>query len=122
LLLLRALVGIQLLWQSVTYLNTPEKGVIFWIMGLTTFTSGILLLGGLLTPLIALFIGFGGVGLFMSLIPSPGQTLFNHNLAIIDLVVLAFAIAALGPGAFSLDARMFGRREIPIPPGPETRP
>jgi len=30
-------------------------------------------------------------------------------------VILAAAIALLGPGAFSLDARLFGRREIVIP-------
>jgi len=30
-------------------------------------------------------------------------------------VVLAIVIALLGPGAFSVDARMFGRREILIP-------
>ncbi len=34
-----------------------------------------------------------------------------HNL---DIVVLSTSIALLGPGAFSIDARMFGRREILI--------
>jgi hypothetical protein len=29
--------------------------------------------------------------------------------------IMAIATAFLGPGAFSLDARMFGRREIVIP-------
>jgi hypothetical protein len=29
---------------------------------------------------------------------------------------LAIAISLLGPGAFSFDARIFGRREIRIPP------
>jgi putative oxidoreductase len=121
LLLLRALVGVQLIWQSVAYLNTSEKGVIVWTMALMTFASGILLLGGLLTPLVALFAVLGGVGFFVSFIPLPNQSFLNNNLAIIDLIVLAIAIAALGPGAFSLDAWMFGRREIPIPPGSETR-
>jgi uncharacterized membrane protein YphA (DoxX/SURF4 family) len=31
------------------------------------------------------------------------------------LVVICIAITLLGPGAFSLDARLFGRREIIIP-------
>jgi hypothetical protein len=29
--------------------------------------------------------------------------------------VMAAALACLGPGAFSLDARRFGRREIVVP-------
>jgi hypothetical protein len=36
---------------------------------------------------------------------------------------MAVAVALMGPGAFSLDARLFGRREIVIPPlhrGPES--
>jgi hypothetical protein len=31
-------------------------------------------------------------------------------------VVIAVAIMCMGAGAFSLDARLFGRREIVIPP------
>jgi hypothetical protein len=31
------------------------------------------------------------------------------------VIVPAITIALLGPGAFSLDARMFGRREILVP-------
>jgi hypothetical protein len=30
--------------------------------------------------------------------------------------VIAVALCLLGPGAFSLDARWFGRREVVIPP------
>jgi uncharacterized membrane protein YphA (DoxX/SURF4 family) len=33
----------------------------------------------------------------------------------LDLAVVAVVIALLGPGAFSIDARLFGRREILIP-------
>jgi hypothetical protein len=34
-------------------------------------------------------------------------------------VLVMVAIALLGPGAISLDAALFGRREIAIPPMPE---
>ena len=79
------------------------------------FTSGACLLAGLMTPLLAAFVAIGGVVVALSWIPLPVPDLFNSYLAIINLVVLSIAIVLLGPGAFSLDAHMFGRREIPIP-------
>jgi hypothetical protein len=68
-----------------------------------------------MTPLVAMLVAVGGFGLSFSIIPLPIQDFFSGTLAIINLIVLAIVIAALGPGAFSLDARMFGRREITIP-------
>ena len=40
---------------------------------------------------------------------------FGSWLALAFFIVMATAIVLLGPGAFSLDARLFGRREIVIP-------
>jgi len=86
-----------------------------WVLAALTFTSGALLLAGLMTPLVAVLVATGGIGIALSWIPLPGQGLFDSYLATINLIVLSTAIAFLGPGAFSLDARMFGRREITIP-------
>ncbi len=33
----------------------------------------------------------------------------------VDMTLILVALVFLGPGAFSLDARLFGRREIIIP-------
>jgi uncharacterized membrane protein YphA (DoxX/SURF4 family) len=41
--------------------------------------------------------------------------LFEAKLTTALATVIVVALVCLGPGAFSLDARLFGRREIIIP-------
>ena len=115
LLLLRALVGCSLIVQGVAYVQSPNRGPALWGAATLAFTGGAFLLAGLMTPLVAVLVAIGGIGIAFSWIPLPVQDLFDSYLAIIDLIVLSIAMFLLGPGAFSLDARMFGRREITIP-------
>jgi len=115
LLLLRILVGCSLIVHGMGYVQTPNPGLLTCCLAVITFASGALLLAGLMTLFVALLVAAGGIGVALSWIPSPGQELFDSYPAIINLIVLSIAIAFLGPGAFSLDARMFGRREITIP-------
>ena len=84
-------------------------------MAALTFAGGAFLLIGLMTPFMAVLVAAGGVAAVLSWIPLPGPALSYSYPAILNLIVLSIAIALLGPGAFSLDARMFGRREITIP-------
>jgi hypothetical protein len=42
--------------------------------------------------------------------------LLDSELATFFIVIMAAVIGLLGPVAFSVDARLFGRREIIIPP------
>jgi hypothetical protein len=42
--------------------------------------------------------------------------LFSSRIACFLAISIAIALVFLGPGAFSIDARRFGRREIVIPP------
>ena len=58
-----------------------------------------------MTPVISVVVTVGAAALAVS-------GLLKSSL---DLLVLVVALALLGPGAFSLDARMFGRREIFLP-------
>jgi hypothetical protein len=51
-------------------------------------------------------------------VPAPSIYLCNTSLSIVFLIAITAALALLGPGAFSVDARLFGRREIMIPRNP----
>ena len=74
-----------------------------WFVKVPVLTGAILLLLGLMTPIVAVAIGLASLSLAFS------------NNDVVQVVGLTGAIALLGPGAFSIDARLFGRREVFIP-------
>lgn len=74
-----------------------------------TVAGGALLVVGFLTPIAALSMA---VALVVSLSRSALQPL---DLSVLLLAGGCVALALLGPGSWSLDARLFGRREIVIP-------
>ena len=115
LLLLRGLVGCSLMVQGMSHVQMPSPSLMACCLAALMFTVGAFLLAGLMTHLAALVVALGEIGITLSRISLPSQDLFYGSLAMISLIVVSIAIAMLGPGAFSLDAWMFGRREITIP-------
>jgi uncharacterized membrane protein YphA (DoxX/SURF4 family) len=122
LLLLRAvLAGAVLVEGRFCLSESASHTADLW--GALAFASGILLLIGFLTPVVAVLTGLGGVGVLLSIFPSCNQNMFNSSWALAFAVSMLVTIVAVGPGRFSLDARIFGRRKIIIPPrdcSPET--
>jgi uncharacterized membrane protein YphA (DoxX/SURF4 family) len=117
LLLLRAAVGAVVAVQGAICLAEDANLKLWgWVICVSAAVCGVSLLAGFLTPLASGLAGLGGVSVALSWIPAPDPNLFDDKLSIIFVVIMTVAIFLLGPGAFSLDARLFGRREIVIPP------
>ena len=110
LLLLRALVGATLIAQTLTYIGSEKLSLLSWLLVATVLIIASCLLVGFMTPVAAVVIGLATAGLVVFT--------FNPSQTVLNVIVLTTAIALLGPGAFSIDARMFGRREILIPHTP----
>jgi uncharacterized membrane protein YphA (DoxX/SURF4 family) len=116
LLLLRATFGIAAVVQGGAYLfgrGHPTLGT--WAAGLLTLACGASLLIGFLTQLAGLLMGLGSIALAFSSLPPTAQNPLDNGFSILFVVSLSAAIMLVGPGAYSLDARLFGRREIIIP-------
>jgi len=70
---------------------------------------------GYLTPLAGVLAGLFSVGCAFSWFAARNLELLEAKVTAALATVIAVALVCLGPGAFSLDARLFGRREIHIP-------
>jgi uncharacterized membrane protein YphA (DoxX/SURF4 family) len=79
---------------------------------------GASLLVGLLTPFACIVVGLCSAGRALSGFEAATPHLFAAGLSLLIEVGAVAALVLTGPGAFSLDARLFGRREIIIPPPP----
>jgi uncharacterized membrane protein YphA (DoxX/SURF4 family) len=88
-----------------------------WAVGSLAIAVGAAIFVGFLTPAAS---AAATVGYLMMGVSPSLMTEANHHLSALtafNLAAISAALALLGPGAFSLDARLFGRREIIIPEG-----
>ena len=115
LLLLRSAVGSVLVVQGITlYREVQNLGLLILVTVLLTVLLGILILIGLLTRFATAVTVLGTVGFIFSWFPTPRGGLFETRSTPVLALTIAAAIAFIGPGAFSVDARIFGRREVII--------
>jgi uncharacterized membrane protein YphA (DoxX/SURF4 family) len=115
LLLLRAVFGVAMLVEGGFYIREPNATLAAWCLGLSAIVSGGLLLVGFFTPLVGVMVGVGAIGVILSLLPACTPSLFDSRPALVFAATMLFTITGAGPGRYSVDARMFGRREIIIP-------
>jgi uncharacterized membrane protein YphA (DoxX/SURF4 family) len=110
LLLLRFGAAIALISLSIADLSGPPGGSITVARDLLAAAGGILLLAGLLTPIVGALIAIDQLWIAFSVYALPRDGQWNHIL----LAVLTAAVAMIGPGAWSIDARRFGRQRFDI--------
>ena len=116
LLLLRATIGLALLVQGTSsMLEWRDFGFLALAIDLGMIAGGVLLLLGYLTPIAGVLAALLGLASAFSWVPAPIFDLFQDRMTAMLAAIVALAIICLGPGALSLDARLFGRREIIIP-------
>jgi NhaP-type Na+/H+ and K+/H+ antiporter len=115
LLLLRSVIGFTAAWQGVLCLATRDAGATVRIVGGLAVLTGILLATGVRTRLASFLIALGIAFLSLCTLPPPTRDLFDRLLPGLFAETMSMAVVFLGPGAFSIDAYLYGRKEIIIP-------
>ena len=105
LLLMRVVAGATLIALAIVTL-AAELSVVTGVVAALSAGIGILLLLGLWTPIAGALAALVACGDALS---NPGDTGFH-----ILLATLGSALALLGPGAWSMDARLFGWKRVEI--------
>jgi uncharacterized membrane protein YphA (DoxX/SURF4 family) len=119
LFLLRAALGGIASAGGVLYLSgLVERTPVVWVLASILVLSGTALVIGFVTPVASVLVGLCVLGIGLSWVPTPPLSLLGARLIALVIVATAIGIALLGPGAFSIDGYLFGRREIIIPPRP----
>jgi uncharacterized membrane protein YphA (DoxX/SURF4 family) len=77
---------------------------------------------GFLTPICCGLAAVGNILINFVRFPSNQTPALASSIAHLNLAMICVALVLLGPGAFSLDARLFGRREIIIPDPKQGQP
>jgi uncharacterized membrane protein YphA (DoxX/SURF4 family) len=121
LLLLRLAVAITAVIQGGFYLAGAGNGPLpLSVIGGVMTLSGVALIAGFFTPLAGTLVGLVVAGTAALWIPPPSVNLFDTPLPTLLTAIMTVSVVILGPGALSVDARLFGRREIIIPRLPPT--
>jgi len=119
LLLLRAAIGVVAIFDGISALAMSGHAATTLAGGLVILI-GVALLIGLFTPVASGLAAAAAVSLSISGLSLPAADPLDSKPLTVLVAIVAVAVALLGPGALSLDARLFGRREIIIPRAPRS--
>jgi len=121
LLLLRASAGTALASCGViNFMAWQEARVLIPTVAALSSICGLLLLLGLFNWLACSLGVLISLGTALGLIHVPVFNVLSAKVSAVFTAVIAVALLCLGPGAYSLDARRYGHREIIIPARPHS--
>ena len=115
LLLLRLVVGgttSSQAWLLITAEHAAANTSV--VIASLAFVIGLALIIGFMTPIASVLLSAGGLLLTVDSNVPGHLLLFESGMARLDFIVMSAALISLGPGALSLDARLYGRREIEV--------
>ena len=113
LLLLRVVVGVAASSQA-WLLIAATHGAANIVVAFLAFLTGLALIIGAMTPVASVLLSTGGVLLAIDANLRGHLLLFDSGLARLEFIAMSAALISLGPGALSLDARLYGRREVKV--------
>jgi putative oxidoreductase len=119
LLLLRIAAGATACVQGLLYLSGGEALSVTTLIGLLALAGGSAMILGFLTPIAGGLVGLGTIALQLWRMPAPPGSLLHPALPAIIIAIVAVSVVLIGPGAMSIDARLFGRREIIVRQSPK---
>ena len=105
LLLLRLVVGILLLHDGIAALMGTSHALSVWLQVIAA-GEGIFLLAGLWTPVAGVLLAVTELGIVLM-----GTDQLRNTIL---LATMGIVLAVLGPGGWSIDARLFGRKRLDI--------
>jgi uncharacterized membrane protein YphA (DoxX/SURF4 family) len=114
LLLLRFGVGGTSGLQSAFLIAATHHAVGSTLAAALAIVTSLALIIGLMTPIATAFLCLGGIVATIDAEIIGYIPLFESWIARFEFIVMSAALICLGPGAFSLDARLYGRREIEV--------
>ena len=117
LLLLRASVGVGLAAFAYPHLVSKDYGLMTMAVPTLAVAIGVFLVLGYLTKFASVLAALISTSAALAWLPTMDEKAVR--LSSLFTAIIAVAILCLGPGAFSLDARRHGRREIIIPRRPD---
>jgi putative oxidoreductase len=110
LLLLRLCVGIALISLGINGFFGAHGDLITGVRYLIAGAGGVFLIAGLWTPIVGALIALDELWIAFSLSSSPRDSQWIS----VFLATITAGMAMLGPGAWSIDARLFGRKRFDI--------
>jgi uncharacterized membrane protein YphA (DoxX/SURF4 family) len=112
LLILRLVVGASAAVEATFFLAGLHEPVVLVLAAAATLAGAALVLG-FMTPVASILIAALGLALLFGA-DVTALRLFDSRMALFEFIVIATAVTILGPGSTSIDARLFGLREVSI--------